>query len=85
MSNMQWKENYHQSLEHLHIGCEPPHAYIIPYDTDELAQAGERSKSARFASLCGTWQFRYYPSLEDLSDIESELSSEKNWDSLTVP
>ena len=35
----------------LHVGCEAPHAYFIPFDTREGALRGNRNESAFFKSL----------------------------------
>ena len=53
-------KDYHKTLEHLHVGCEKPHAYFIPYQSANAAKSGNRSKSDRFFSLCGEWDFRYF-------------------------
>ena len=60
--------NYHKSLEHLHVGCEKPTAYFIPFTNESAAREGNRSESERFASLCGEWSFRYYASVNDIDD-----------------
>ena len=64
---------YHRSLEHLHVGCEKPRAYYIPFQSDAVADRAEatdnRALSARFVSLCGDWKFRWYASSYDLPDV----------------
>ena len=37
--------NLHRSLDVLHVGCEAPHAYFIPYQSAEAAATGNRSCS----------------------------------------
>ncbi|MGM9683601.1 MAG: hypothetical protein ACI3XQ_08380, partial [Eubacteriales bacterium] len=54
--------NYHNSLDKLHVGCEKPSAYFIPYQSAEAAKTGNRAKSDMFFSLCGEWKFHYYSS-----------------------
>lgn len=61
-------EAYHKSLETLHIGCEEPRAYFIPFTSAQAALKGGRENSERFMSLCGEWDFRFYNSFEDLED-----------------
>ncbi len=61
-------KSYHKGLENLHVGCEEPRAYFIPYETKEKALAGERNLSQNFINLCGEWNFRFYKSFEDLED-----------------
>ncbi len=77
--------DYHKKLEVSHLGCEKPRAYFIPYDTEKSAFDDLRDKSAFFKSLCGTWDFYYYASVQNaisLDNAENEAESKK---SLTVP
>lgn len=60
---------YHRSLQHLHVGCEKPHAYFIPYQSRMAADSCNRAASDRFISLCGEWTFSYYPSERGLPDF----------------
>ncbi|MBQ9773408.1 MAG: DUF4981 domain-containing protein [Clostridia bacterium] len=60
---------YHTSLSHLHVGCEKPHAYFVPYQSDAAADTCNRATSDRFLSLCGEWSFCYYPSVRELPDF----------------
>lgn len=60
--------DYHKDLNALHIGCERPHAYFIPYADREGADAGMRNASPYVKTLCGTWDFRYYESVADVED-----------------
>ena len=60
---------YHRSLQHLHVGCEKPHAYFIPYQSRMVADSCNRAASDRFVSLCGEWKFSYYPSERELPDF----------------
>ncbi len=78
-------KDYHKSLEKLHVGTEAPHAYFIPYDSVE-SSALPRNYSRFFTSLIGTWDFKYYPSVEEVPDLcthEVEFSETlevpKNW------
>lgn len=76
---------YHKSLEHLHVGCEAPTAYFIPYGNEDAARGGNRAQSDRFMSLCGEWSFRYYASVNDIDDFTAEDYSTEGTDKLTVP
>ena len=76
---------YHQSLAHLHVNCEKPHAYFIPYGSDAAADRANRAYSDRFFSLCGEWSFRYYASVEDIVDFTAEDYTTDGSDRLTVP
>ncbi len=76
---------YHQTLSHLHVGCEAPHAYFIPYASDAAAHNGNRADSDRFLSLCGEWSFRFYPSLSAVPDFTSPDWTAEGADRLSVP
>ncbi len=76
---------YHQSLEHLHVGCEKPHAYFIPYHSDAAAKTGNRAASSRFLSLCGEWSFRYYASVNSIDDFLAPDWKAEAGDRLPVP
>ena len=76
--------HYHLSQEHLHVGCDKPRAYFIPYGSDAAAKTGNRALSDRFLTLCGEWSFRYYRSLNDLPDFTApDFSAES--ERLNVP
>ena len=76
---------HHLSPKVLHIGCSAPRAYYIPYQNESSAMSDIREKSDRFISLCGDWNFRYYPSLHLVEDFTSEDFSSESFDKLTVP
>ena len=80
---MSFKMNYHKGLEHLHVKCEKPRAYFIPYQDEKNATADNRSKSYNFISLCGDWDFKYYPSFAELS--EDVLLSCNEFGKIMVP
>ena len=82
---MDFRFDYHKSLEHLHVGCEKPHAYFIPYATDADALRDNRAASDRFVSLCGDWDFHFYATPEQLPDFLSPEFSREGMDKLTVP
>ena len=82
---MDFRFDYHKSLEHLHVGCEKPHAYFIPYATDAAALRDNRAASDRFTSLCGDWDFHFYTTPEQLPDFLAPDFSRKGMDKLTVP
>lgn len=60
--------DYHKSLKHLHIGCEAPRAYFIPYADSDGAKDGVRDYSPYFKTLIGTWDFKFYKSVYDVPD-----------------
>lgn len=77
--------DYHKSLEHLHVGCEKPHAYLIPHATDASALRDNRAASDRFVSLCGDWDFQFCATPEQLPDFLSPAFTREGMDKLTVP
>lgn len=76
---------YHKDLGSLHIGCENPRSYYIPYDSAASALEGERTKSKFFFSLNGEWNFKYYDTFEDIdfdflySDFKDTIDVPKCW------
>ena len=52
----------------LHVNCEKPRAYFIPYETYNNAVKGVRGTSGYYRSLNGMWNFRYYPSVYEVED-----------------
>ena len=68
--------NYHKSLEHLHVNCEKPRAYFIPYQSEVIAASDNRAQSHNFISLCGDWDFKFYPSSAGLTE-DGVLSCEE--------
>lgn len=65
---------YHKSVDVLHLGCEEPRAYFVPYEKDDLFRPALRtdilrSESRRFFSLCGDWDFTFCGSPELLPDF----------------
>ena len=68
--------DYHEDLSVLHLGCERPHAYFIPYADEPTAKDGVREYSAYLKNLCGTWQFRYYPSVHDVPAVQNIVFSD---------
>ena len=78
-------ERYYRQLENLHIGCEEPRAYFVPFDATDCDLTA-REKSSRFTGLCGEWDFAFFPNVEEL-DIEAPNfpSSVVCRDKITVP
>ena len=83
-------EPFHKQLGKIHIGCEKPRSYFIPYQSAALAKKADSTKSAYFKTLCGEWNFRFFDSFEkingDLISIdenvgvgEDRISVPSNW------
>ncbi len=82
---MNFKFDYHKSLEYLHVGCEKPRAYFVPFDTEEGSKSYLRAESERFTSLCGDWDFKFYENEEKLDDFLADGFTTEGFDKLTVP
>ena len=64
-------KNFFENPDVLHIGAQAPRSYYIPYSSEKAAKSAvpaERSRSERFFSLCGSWQFRFYENVRTLHD-----------------
>ncbi len=79
-------KDYHRDLSTLHLGCEEPRAYFIPFHTAQAAERGNRDYSKYFMSLCGVWDFEYFASEAELLDLElddifasDEMAVPMNW------
>ena len=77
--------NYHNTQKILHVGCEAPHAYFIPYQSDAAADTCNRGLSDRLISLCGEWAFHYYDSVHKLPDFTSAAWTGEGAERLDVP
>jgi len=86
---MTFIENYHKDLTKLHINCEEPRAYFIPFENELAAHTGKRMKSPYFKSLCGEWDFKYFKSVdeveEDFTEADYELCDCGCFDKISVP
>ncbi|MCL2088978.1 MAG: glycoside hydrolase family 2, partial [Oscillospiraceae bacterium] len=74
---------YWEDPSQLHINCEDPRAYFIPYSDELSAETGNRQTSSRMYNLCGNWRFRYYESVHDVPDKFYEDTD--GWDEIPVP
>ncbi len=85
--------DYHKSLDVLHFGCEEPRAYFVPAPSAEIAAENtlgsiqNRAASPYFKSLCGEWDFRFYPSLAEVKDFTGADfdPAKEGFEKLTVP
>ncbi len=77
--------SYHRSLASLHVNCEKPRAYFVPFSKEADALSDHRADSDRFLSLCGDWDFHYYRTVEEAPDFLKAGFSVDGFDKLTVP
>ncbi len=82
---MKFTYDYHRRTDILHVGCEEPHAYFIPYQSESAARGDNRAESDSFVSLCGDWDFRYYPTVNDIDDFTAEGFDRSSMEKLPVP
>lgn len=79
-------KKYHENPSCLHVGCEEPHAYFIPFGSSADAFDQPRESSDRFVSLNGRWAFSYYGSIDEVPEAavsgEADLSG---WNTIPVP
>ena len=77
--------DYYKTQKILHVGCEKPHAYFIPYESRAAADRDLRGKSRFFLPLTGEWSFKFYKSFHDVEDFTTSDFSTDGFDRLTVP
>lgn len=79
-------EKYWEDTLKLHINCEKPHAYFIPYENEYKAQKGIRGTSKFLQSLTGSWKFKYHDSVNNVEDgFYNSDYNVSSWDELVVP
>lgn len=76
---------YHENLNQLHIGCEKPRAYFIPYPDNESTSL-PREESARVQTLNGNWSFRFFDCIENVPDTAIQSDADLTlWNEIPVP
>ncbi len=74
---------YHENLHTLHVNTLPDRAYYVPFSHVDAARGDVRTKSDRFMSLNGEWQFRYF---ERPCDVPEDFLAEgMAWETMPVP
>ena len=63
-------DRFYRQLENIHINCEKPRAYFVPFDNFEDSNKS-RDVSKLFTLLNGEWDFEFFNNVEEL-DIENE-------------
>ncbi len=82
---MNFEHEFHKSQKVLHYGCEKPRAYFIPYHSEAVALTDNRASSSRFLSLCGDWNFKFYPTPTQIDDFTAEGFCTCGFDKINVP
>ncbi len=77
--------DYHTTEQILHVNCEAPRAYFIPFADKATALQENRNDSPYFKSLCGVWDFRFFSSVHDICDFTCPCYDRAGMDKLPVP
>lgn len=78
-------DRYYRQLESLHIGCEEPRAYFIPFDSEENSLK-KREESALLTTLNGEWDFAFFENVEELElEDDSFTKTVECKDKIEVP
>ncbi|MGI6705594.1 MAG: glycoside hydrolase family 2 TIM barrel-domain containing protein [Clostridia bacterium] len=79
-------EKYWENPSILHVNCESPRSYFIPYENEMKAKKGNRGDSKFFQSLNGVWKFKYHDSVYHVEDgFYAQGFDASGWDNLIVP
>lgn len=77
---------YYENLHILHENTMPNRAYYIPASERAAASTGQRENSDRFCLLNGSWKFRYYDSIYDVTEeFFREDYNVSGFDEIPVP
>ena len=81
---MNLKPHYtHEDPQILHVGTCPDRSYYIPFADEKEAENG---LSSRVVSINGAWSFQYFPSCQDILDLEDGLAfDEEEMGQIPVP
>ncbi|WP_370334645.1 glycoside hydrolase family 2 TIM barrel-domain containing protein [Parvularcula marina] len=72
--------------EIIEINRQPARAYFIPFESVDLAEAGDPSASAYFKSLDGDWSFHFAPNPAGQPEgFEAPDFDVSGWDTIDVP
>lgn len=77
---------YYEDLNVLHDNTMPPRAYYVPASKRMSDLTEHREKSDRLQLLNGTWKFRYYESIYDVTEAFYETGYDASgYDEIRVP
>ena len=74
---MNFDLKFHKSLEHLHVNCEKPRAYFVPFSSEADARDGVREYSEYFKTLIGEWDFKFYNNLFEVENPTEEVELDR--------
>jgi len=79
-------EKYWENPDVLHVNCEEPRAYFIPFENEAKAEKGLRGNSKYYQSLNGVWKFKYHNSVYNVEEgFQAGNFDADCWDNLMVP
>ena len=76
---------YYKEVNTMHVGCEEPHAYFIPFESRESALTGNRALSDYFQQLSGEWDFRFFKNPAEIEDKTLAALRKLKADKIPVP
>ena len=65
--------DYHTTHKILHVNCEKPRAYFVPFSNLSDAKDGVREYSEYFKTLIGEWDFKFYNNIFEADDPAGEV------------
>ncbi|MBQ4151349.1 MAG: DUF4981 domain-containing protein [Clostridia bacterium] len=77
--------NYHKDVSTMHVECEEPHAYFIPFESRDSALTENRAQSKYFKQLSGEWDFRFFKSISEIKDLSLNDIHKFPADKIPVP
>ncbi len=76
---------YYKEVNTMHVGCEAPRAYFIPFESRESALTKNRAHSEFFYQLSGEWDFRFFSSPAEIEDKTLASLKKIKADRIPVP
>ncbi len=76
---------YYKEVNTMHVGCEEPHAYFIPFESRDSALTHNRAHSGFFHQLSGEWEFRFFKNPDEIEDKTLAALHKIKADKIPVP
>jgi len=79
-------QKYWENPNVLHVNCEEPRAYFVPFENEMKAVENIRGASSFYKSLNGMWKFNYCESVNNVEDgFYTNDFDTSHWNNLIVP
>lgn len=78
-------KNYYENPSVLHLGCEKPRAYYIPFGHADDALTLPREASDRYFGLCGNWKFGFYSCPDECPEFTDSSFDANTLNEISVP